>query len=125
MDEDAELRNPFPSPPSHYKTYTNHNLNLLRLLQERTRGLPPSQIHQREILTDQQNVPEWPLTQLEKPRADWILEDTAGYYDVFGDRWFVRSISYSIKPENRLWICIDQRTNPLVSGIRGTSALSG
>ncbi|KIK70820.1 hypothetical protein GYMLUDRAFT_148414 [Collybiopsis luxurians FD-317 M1] len=71
MDEDdAELRNPFPSPPSHYTKYTSHNLNLLILLKE--------------------HVPDWPLTQLEKPRVDWILKDSEPYYDVFGDRWFVK-----------------------------------
>jgi mediator of RNA polymerase II transcription subunit 7 len=91
-DEEAELRNPFPSPPSHYTKYTNHNLKLLRLLQERSHDLPPSQVNQYELLSDQRDVPDWPLTQLEKPRADWILDDPEGYYDVFGDRWFVRSI---------------------------------
>ena len=30
-DEETELRNPFPSPPSHYTRYTNHNLKLLEL----------------------------------------------------------------------------------------------
>jgi mediator of RNA polymerase II transcription subunit 7 len=90
-DDEAELRNPFPSPPSHYTNYTNHNVKLLRLLQERSRDLPSSEINQHEILSDQRDVPEWPLlTQLEKPRVDWILEDPEGYYEVFGDRWFVR-----------------------------------
>jgi len=94
MDEDdGELQNPFPSPPSHYTSYTNHNLKLLSLLQERSRDLTPSEIHQREILSDQQDVPDWQLTRLEKPRADWILDDPAGFYEVFGDKWFVRSVS--------------------------------
>ena len=94
-EEDAELRNPFPSPPSHYTNYTNHNLKLLRLLKERSGDVPPSNIHQREVLSDQHDVPEWPLTQLEKPRADWILEDPSGSYEVFGDRWFVRLIIFT------------------------------
>ncbi|KAH9486563.1 Mediator of RNA polymerase II transcription subunit 7 [Psilocybe cubensis] len=89
MDEDnAELRNPFPSPPSHYTKYTTHNLNLLALLKERA---PEDQdANQHEILKDQTDVPDWPLIQLEKPRVDWILEEPDAYYDVFGDRWFVK-----------------------------------
>jgi len=93
MDEDAELRNPFPSPPSHYTNYTTHNLHLLSLLKER---VPPdtdlASVNQNEILSDQTDVPDWPLTQLEKPRVDWILEEPEPYYDVFGDRWFVSSV---------------------------------
>ncbi|PPQ67144.1 hypothetical protein CVT25_005745 [Psilocybe cyanescens] len=89
MDEDnAELRNPFPSPPSHYAKYTTHNLNLLSLLKERASDDPNA--NQYEILKDQVDVPDWPLVQLEKPRVDWILEEPDAYYDVFGDRWFVR-----------------------------------
>jgi len=88
-DEDtAELRNPFPSPPSQYTKYTSHNLKLLSLLKERAGDV--TETNQREILHDQPDVPEWPLTQLEKPRVDWILEEPDAYYDVFGDRWLVR-----------------------------------
>ncbi|KAF9076061.1 MED7 protein-domain-containing protein [Rhodocollybia butyracea] len=89
MDDDAELRNPFPSPPSHYTKYTSHNLNLLALLKER---VPDTDLafNQHEILKDQTDVPDWPLTQLEKPRVDWILKEPEPYYDVFGDRWFVK-----------------------------------
>jgi len=89
MDDDAaELRNPFPSPPSHYAKYTSHNLALLALLKQRApHDLDPNQL---EILNDQNDVPDWPLVQLEKPRVDWILEEPDAYYEVFGDRWFVR-----------------------------------
>ncbi|KAJ3989580.1 MED7 protein-domain-containing protein [Lentinula detonsa] len=88
-DDDAELRNPFPSPPSHYTKYTSHNLHLLDLLKER---VPDTDLafNQHEILKDQTDVPDWPLTQLEKPRVDWILKGDEPYYDVFGDRWFVK-----------------------------------
>jgi mediator of RNA polymerase II transcription subunit 7 len=89
-DDDGELRNPFPSPPSHYTNYTTHNLNLLRVLKERSSQPESSSAQQHEILQDQTDVPDWPLTQLEKPRVDWILDDPEGCYDVFGDRWFVR-----------------------------------
>lgn len=89
-EEEAELRNPFPSPPSHYNNYTSHNLELLRLLRERVGDGDPSQANQHEILSDQTDVPDWSLTQLEKPRVDWILEE--GQYSVFGDTWFVRII---------------------------------
>ena len=88
-EEEAELRNPFPAPPSHYTKYTTHNLDLLRLLRERAGDQDLAQVNQHEALSDQADVPDWPLAQLEKPRVDWILED--GYYTVFGDTWFVRS----------------------------------
>jgi hypothetical protein len=87
-EQDAELRNPFPSPPSHYINFTTHNLKLLSLLKERAKGQEVSETAQREVLSDQSDVPDWPLTSLEKPRVDWIKED--GYYNIFGDQWFVR-----------------------------------
>lgn len=94
-EEENELRNPFPSPPSHYTRYTSHNLKLLALLRERasSQGEEPEALNQHELLSDQKDVPEWPLVQLEKPRVDWILEDPEGYYDVYGDRWFVGAAS--------------------------------
>lgn len=108
-DDETELRNPFPSPPSHYTNYTAHNLTLLSLLRERVPAeepsatdatepststwlLPPIDVRQQyTTLADQNDVPDWPLTQLEPPRVDWILEE--GQYTVFGDTWFVRSDS--------------------------------
>ena len=87
-EEEAELRNPFPSPPSHYTRYTSHNLNLLELLHQRTST--PSEVNQHDVLADQVDIPDWPLIQLEKPRVDWILDEPEPYYTVFGDRWFVR-----------------------------------
>ncbi|KAF5323435.1 hypothetical protein D9611_005725 [Ephemerocybe angulata] len=89
-DEETELRNPFPSPPSQYTRYTSHNLKLLALLQERAPSQGEETPNQHEVLSDQKDVPDWPLLQLEKPRVDWILEEPEGYYDVFGDRWFVK-----------------------------------
>lgn len=88
-DEDAELRNPFPSPPSHYLNYTTHNLKLLALLRERADSDEPdlTNVNQHAVLSDQQDIPDWPLSQLEKPRVDWVLED--GQYTVFGDTWMV------------------------------------
>ena len=88
-EQEAELRNPFPSPPSHYVNFTTHNLKLLTLLKERVEGQETLETTQKEILSDQNDVPDWPLTSLEKPRVDWIKED--GYYNIFGDTWFVRS----------------------------------
>ncbi|KAI0356901.1 hypothetical protein OH77DRAFT_178809 [Trametes cingulata] len=88
-DEETELRNPFPSPPSHYTRYTNHNLKLLGLLRERAgKDADLYAINQYEVLSDQTDVPDWPLAQLEKPRVDWILEE--GHYTVFGDTWFIK-----------------------------------
>jgi hypothetical protein len=87
-DEEAELRNPFPSPPSHYTNYTSHNLSLLSLLNEREASTAdPEPRSQHQILSDQTDVPDWSLKQLEKPRVDWMLE--GGEYTVFGDTWFV------------------------------------
>ena len=83
-DQEAELRNPFPSPPSHYQNYSSQNLNLLSLLKER-QNEENKYTSQQELLKDQEDVPDWPLTQLEKPRVDWIVED--GSYTVFGDTW--------------------------------------
>ncbi|KAL0578502.1 hypothetical protein V5O48_003495 [Marasmius crinis-equi] len=87
-EEEAELRNPFPSPPSHYNNYTTHNLNLLALLKERAQD--PYTTNQQQVLNDQNDLPDWPLVSLEKPRVDWILEDEEPYYDVFGERWYVK-----------------------------------
>ncbi|KAF8274002.1 MED7 protein-domain-containing protein [Lactarius quietus] len=87
-EQEAELRNPFPSPPSHYINFTTHNLKLLSLLKERAEGHEPSETAQKEILSDQSDVPDWSLTSLEKPRVDWIKED--GYYNIFGDTWFLK-----------------------------------
>ncbi|KAF9527755.1 MED7 protein-domain-containing protein [Crepidotus variabilis] len=87
-DEIAELRNPFPSPPSHYTKYTTQNLKLLALLKERAGD--EQEPSQHTVLNDQHDLPDWPLIQLEKPRVDWILDEKDAYYEVFGDRWFVK-----------------------------------
>ncbi|KZT08194.1 uncharacterized protein LAESUDRAFT_724208 [Laetiporus sulphureus 93-53] len=87
-EEEAELRNPFPSPPSHYTKYTTHNLYLLELLRERAGSVDLSTVNQYELLSGQMDVPEWPLVQLEKPRVDWIVED--GHYTVFGENWPIK-----------------------------------
>jgi len=94
-DQEAELRNPFPSPPSHYTNYTAHNLELLSLLRERRGDQNTSELKQNEILSDQTDVPEWPLTSLEKPRVDWIREE--GNYNVFGDQWFLKATIPSLR----------------------------
>lgn len=88
-DDETELQNPFPSPPSHYTKYTTHNLKLLTLLRESVGDEAPN-VNQHEILSDQAEVPDWQLTQLEKPRVDWILDESEPFYNVFGDTWFVR-----------------------------------
>jgi len=94
-EEEAELRNPFPSPPSHYTKYTTHNLRLLDLLRERATDVDLSTVNQHEVLSDQTDIPEWPLAQLEKPRVDWILEE--GQYTVFGDTWFIKETIPSLQ----------------------------
>ena len=84
-NEETELRNPFPSPPSHYLRYTTHNLKLLELLlcEHVDQDADLSGVNQYDFLSDQMDVPKWQLAQLEKPRVDWILEE--GHYTVFGD----------------------------------------
>jgi len=77
-----------PFAASHYTNYTAHNLRLLSLLKERTELQNASESTQTDVLSDQKDVPEWPLTSLEKPRVDWIREE--GYYTVFGDTWFLK-----------------------------------
>ena len=68
---------------------------LLELLKERAgEGVDIGTLNQYEVLSDQADVPEWPLATLEKPRVDWILEE--GHYTVFGDTWFVRGVSLNV-----------------------------
>jgi len=94
-EQEAELRNPFPSPPSQYTNYTTHNLRLLSLLKERAEGQDAVGLTQNGILSDQTDVPDWPLTSLEKPRVDWIREE--GHYTVFGDTWFLKEPIISLR----------------------------
>lgn len=138
MEEDQDLQNPFPSPPSHYVDYTSHNLHLLSLLKSRLddQGLTGADADidiikkQHELLSNERDVPDWPLTQLEKPRVDWILEE--GIYNAFGDTWFVSELLKDCfcrsqftflrrKNEYRHWLRwavhnYTQRSPPLVCG---------
>ena len=108
-EQDAELRNPFPAPPSLYTNYTDHNLALLALLKSRIdeqriggsndeRSATEQEdgdaalVQQRMLLDDQKDVPEWSLLQLERPRVDWIVED--GHYNVYGDSWIVSTFRF-------------------------------
>lgn len=87
LEQEGELRNPFPSPPSHYANYSTHNIRLLSILNSRLPESEDQDVDQAQILDDQKDVPDWPLRSLEKPRVDWILEE--GSYTVFGETWFV------------------------------------
>ncbi|KAL1670840.1 MED7 protein-domain-containing protein [Schizophyllum commune] len=107
--EDAELQNPFPAPPAHYVRYTAHNLKLLALMRERAQAddaadvakpaegalVPPLEdptqavAAQSKLLSDQQDLPDFPLCQLEKPRVDWIEEDNT--FTVFGETWPIKN----------------------------------
>ena len=125
-EEETELRNPFPSPPSHYQNYTAHNLKLLGLLSERAEpeGIDLSNVNQRAILSDQSDIPEWPLAQLEKPRVDWILEE--GHYTVFGDTWQVSLVSPLVlhsTPVGDHTHVIDQGEYPVTSRTRRTPTI--
>ena len=120
-DEETELRNPFPSPPSHYTRYTNHNLKLLELLKERAgEGVNIGTLNQYEVLSDQADVPEWPLATLEKPRVDWILEE--GHYTVFVDTWFVSRARFasSVERPNSMHALLDQGDYSFSSRARRT-----
>ena len=122
-EEETELRNPFPSPPSHYTRYTNHNLKLLELLKERAGdGADVAALNQYDVLSDQTNVPEWSIATLDKPRVDWILEE--GHYTVFGDTWFVSGLRDISFPSD--WIhrgFPGQGDYPFISGTWRTSAI--
>ena len=122
MDEEAELRNPFPSPPSHYTNYTSHNLKLLAVLRQRTSDTGLSTQNEHNILSDQTDLPPWPLSQLEKPRVDWIIED--GCYSVFGDTWFVRPVFCTNLCRTEAITYVDQRNHPIASRFGWKSALS-
>lgn len=85
-DEDGEIGNPFHYPPSHYKNNTKANHTLLALLRERTETSvhdPISLEQQRDVLGEQSV--DLDLTALERPRADWIVEE--GWFEAFGDKW--------------------------------------
>ncbi|GJJ09808.1 hypothetical protein Clacol_004032 [Clathrus columnatus] len=104
MEDEQTLQNPFPSPPSLYVNYTSHNLHLLSLFKVRLEASgesideleePDIIKKQLELLAGESDIPDWPLTQLEKPRVDWINED--GYYNVYGDTWFTKETIPSLK----------------------------
>lgn len=99
MDEETlEVASTFPHPPPRHLNFTPHNLRLLSLLQQhdaasRSPAPDPSSADykgkQREVLSEEQDVPEWDLRQeLLPPRVDWIIED--GGYEAFGDYFPVR-----------------------------------
>src|SRR5260221_606894 len=51
-----------------------HNLKLSSLLKERAEDPDAAGLTQNAILSDQSDVPYWPLTSLEKPRVGCIRE---------------------------------------------------
>ncbi|KAF8922126.1 MED7 protein-domain-containing protein [Mucidula mucida] len=81
-----EIRNPFPSPPSFYTHFTSYNLKLRDLWLERSSG--NEQESQHELLSEFTDVPDWPLSSLQPPRVDWILDE--GEFTVFGEVWPVK-----------------------------------
>jgi mediator of RNA polymerase II transcription subunit 7 len=106
MDDEAlENSSTFPPPPPHHLNFTSHNLRLLSLLQQHdaasTSSPSPAAAadykgKQREVLSEEEDVPDWDLNQeLLPPRVDWIVED--GGYEAFGDYFPVRPpVSYLI-----------------------------
>ncbi|KAF8516531.1 mediator complex, subunit Med7 [Hysterangium stoloniferum] len=105
MEEDQELQNPFPSPPSHYNNYTSQNLALISLLKSRLEESEQkledfddaALVAKQHELLPNENLPEWPLAQLNKPRVDWILEE--GVYNAFGDTWFTNERMPSLEEQ--------------------------
>jgi len=99
--EDVALGSAFPLPPPHHAKFTAHNLRLLGLLTSAGASSSSSSFpspspssdpkgKQREILKDEEDVPEWDLeVELKEPRVDWIEEN--GQYEVFGSTYFVSS----------------------------------
>ncbi|KAJ2919267.1 hypothetical protein MD484_g1185, partial [Candolleomyces efflorescens] len=119
MEDETEnvLRNPFPSPPSHYTRYTSHNIKLLALLQERASSPGEESANQYELLSDQKDVPDWSLLQLEKPRVDWILEEPDPYYNVYGQTCEVNpnlKVYKWVKTEKIQHFSDDEEDEPLV-----------
>jgi mediator of RNA polymerase II transcription subunit 7 len=99
MDDEAlENASTFPPPPPHHIKFTSHNLRLLSLLQQHDATSTSSpqltssadyKGKQREVLLEEEDVPDWDLRQeLLPPRVDWIVED--GGYEAFGDYFPVR-----------------------------------
>ncbi|KAG9096871.1 Mediator of RNA polymerase II transcription subunit 7 [Ceratobasidium sp. 370] len=100
MDEPTEIQSTFPAPPAHYLRYTGTNLQLLAQLKEKLGPNTPSfhpasedspypDLHavrqQHALLAGAHDVPDWDLLELQRPRADWIVEE--GGYSTFGDQW--------------------------------------
>jgi len=81
----------FPAPPERFKAFTETNLNLLKLLRERTNTSEgqalPEGTSQAEVLNDQaaDSIPAFELTDLEKPHVDWVVE--GGRFDMFSNPW--------------------------------------
>jgi len=83
----------FPAPPERFKAFTETNLNLLKLLRERTNTSEgqalPEGTSQAEVLNDQaaDSIPAFELTDLEKPHVDWVVE--GGRFDMFSNPWAI------------------------------------
>jgi hypothetical protein len=123
MDEPTEIQSTFPAPPAHYLRYTNSNLQLLAQLKEKL-GLEAPSYHptaedspypdvqairqQHTLLADAHDVPDWDLLELQKPRADWIVEE--GGYSTFGDQWQVKSYLHSPqRTSSDILVCVAAR----------------
>ncbi|KAG8745297.1 Mediator of RNA polymerase II transcription subunit 7 [Ceratobasidium sp. 414] len=100
MDEPTEIQSTFPAPPAHYLRYADTNIQLLAQLKEKLGPNTPSSHpasedspypdlqavrQQHALLAGAHDVPDWDLLELQRPRADWIVEE--GGYSTFGDQW--------------------------------------
>ncbi|KAG8987911.1 Mediator of RNA polymerase II transcription subunit 7 [Tulasnella sp. JGI-2019a] len=81
----------YPIPPERFKSFTDANLNLLKLVRERTQTTLheplPEGTNQADILNDQppESIPDLDVTVLEPPRLDWIIE--GGRFEMYKDPW--------------------------------------
>jgi len=102
LHQSTEVVNPFPIPPERYALFTTKNIELLSQLRERTgtkahEDLPPEK-SQADILSDceAQDLPDWSLITLEKPRLDWVIE--GGAYLCYSNGWEVCRLGCSRVP---------------------------
>ncbi|TIB03005.1 hypothetical protein E3P94_00805 [Wallemia ichthyophaga] len=93
-NETVEVGSTFPAPPSFYKYFTQHNLDLVDSVPA---DIPPTTDGFREWYKEQcgDDIGVDLRYTLSKPRVDWIVED--GYYSAYGEIWPLKESLPSLK----------------------------